>query len=88
MTTEQQITYLIDNFKSKQNKSSKWYKSDVADFVSNLKKCSNGRVAEMYSNAMAMNSKSFEAQVAKEESKMDRYGLYDVTKMKAVNALD
>lgn len=81
--------YLIQNFKARYaNKSSKWFASDVKDFTSNLNKVSASRLDEMYNNAIAFNSPEFEANIAKEEKKMLKAGLFEIGNMKIINALD
>ena len=88
MTTLEMKTGLINDCKNRLNKNSKWYNDDVADFKSNLNKCSDSRIKEMYSNSIAFDSKSFEKFVEKEERKLLKAGMYNMSNLKPQNCLD
>lgn len=89
MTTKSQmIETLVRNFKKSQNPNSKWYASDVKDFTMNVSKLSLKELEYRYNNSVAFNSKSFDKMVEKEETKLLKAGMYNVNKMKPINALD
>lgn len=75
-------------FKNSLNKSSKWYAQDLQDFIDNVSKEKPSKSTEVLGRVKAMNSKEFESQVAKEERKMERAGLFEMSNMRPINALD
>ena len=70
------------------NPRSKWYDQDLAEFIENVKKESPALSLIRLKNVEALQSEAFEKEVAKEEAKMAKAGLYDIGKMKPKNALD
>lgn len=67
---------------------SKWYDQDLAEIIENVRKESPALTLIRIKNMKAMQSDQFEQEVAKEENKMAKAGLYDIGKMKPENALD
>lgn len=83
------INFLIKNFKlNYSNKNSKWFTSDVKDYIGYINSVSASKLDLLYSNAIAFNSPEFERNIEKEEKKMLKAGLYEMGNMKPVNALD
>lgn len=75
-------------FKATLNKSSKWYNQDLNDFISNVSKEDAAKSNELIGRMTYMRSAKFEKEIAKEENRMLKAGLYETGNMTPTNALD
>ena len=78
MERKQAIAELLKLWESTQNKSSRWFPQDKADFLSNVSKLSDDDVEMKLDRFRALTSKSFERAVDRELSKLDKAGMFNV----------
>ena len=90
MNTAQMIAEMIEFKKRSLNPKSKWFTQDLQDYTDAVKRLSAPELLRAYNNIRAMNDKnsSFNKTVNKEILKMQKAGMYDVSRMSPKNALD
>jgi len=84
------LDQVIELYKSTLNIDSKWYGSDLHNFISNVEHKTEGELLQQLANLKALtgNDKRFNTMVEKEEKLMLKAGMYDVRNMKPENCLD
>jgi len=87
MTTLDQV---IELYKSSLNPNSKWYGSDMHNFISQAENKTEKELLQQLANLKALTGKDkkFNAMVDKEVSLLAKSGMYDVGSMKPKNCLD
>jgi len=87
MTT---LNKVIELYKSTLNPSSKWYGSDLFNFISIAENKTEAELSQQLANLRAItgNDAKFNKEVEREEKRMLKAGMFDIGNMKHKNALD
>ena len=87
MTKQEKISTCV-KYWLKSQKPSKWLEQDKKDYIAFLNRKSDEELNQTFNNLSALNSDRFEHKVNKELDKMDKSGLFNISKMTPFNALD
>ena len=66
----------------------KWYAIDLAEFIANVSKEAPEKSKRMIANHNYLHSAECDKMIKREETKMERAGMYNIKNCSAIHALD
>lgn len=79
---------LIEMREKSLDKKSKWYNTDLQDYISFVKSRDKQELLRIYKNTCALNSDSFEKTVQREINLLDKAGMFVAKNMTPKHMLD